>query len=173
MGRINDKGHYVMLKMQQMGIIPLTGSFEITESLLVQYIEMYGSMFSRGKGLANKKQQTLLARKIAGLTLLKELRARNAIKDTSAGLVYMISNPVYPEHVKIGMTVDLEQRLNSYQTYDPMRRFKVEHYEFVIDRRLTETKILNSFKVDVEKGEWIKRPSATTIFYDIINNIPS
>ena len=174
MGTVNDKGQYVLLYMQQHNMLPVEGAFVITEDLLALYMKTYGNLFSSKKGLKNKKQQTILARKIAGLTFLKELRRRNCLNQTTAGLVYMISNPAYPEHVKIGMTIDLETRLNSYQTYDPYRQFTVEHYEFVLDRRYTETKILNSFHVDVENGEWIKRPKATTIFLDIIkNNIPS
>lgn len=167
MGKINNKGLYVILKMQELGIIPLQGFFDITEELLVQYMKIYHISFSKKNGISKMGMKSL-ARKIAGMSLLKELERRCEDAKSKAGLVYMISNPSFPEHVKIGMTKNLEKRLSSYQTYDPYRRFQVEHYEFVCDRVFTERKILNSFLVNLEQGEWIKRPNATAIFHDII-----
>lgn len=169
MSKINNKGQFVLLKMRESGIIPTDGFFEITEDLIVKYMDTYRALFSKTTKRVNMGMNSL-ARKIAGMSLLKELENRQEHVKSKAGMVYMISNPSFPSYVKIGMTVNLETRLKTYQTYDPHRQFKVEHYEFVCDRFITEKKILNSFLVNLEQGEWIQRPNATKIFHDIIQN---
>lgn len=82
---------------------------------------------------------------MAGRNLIRYLvEKRNAkFKDIDAGMVYMISNKSFPEHVKIGMTLDVIERLEQYQTYDPYRQFKIEKYNFVLNRRFKEKQILN------------------------------
>jgi hypothetical protein len=89
------------------------------------------------------------------------------VKEQNAGFVYVIENPSFPEHYKIGMTVDLETRLDAYQTYDPYRKFKINRYEFVLNRRHTEKLILNSFGISIENGEWVKRNKVESIFKKI------
>lgn len=169
MSKVNNKGKFVILKLQQQGSIPKTGYFEITEDLIQTYVDCYDLLFSKTTGLKNKGMKNF-ARKIAGLSLLKELEQRGEEIKSNAGIVYMISNPSFPNHVKIGMTQNLNKRLATYQTYDPYRQFKVEHYEFVCNRKQNERKILNSVRVDIERGEWIKRPIATTVFHCILRD---
>jgi hypothetical protein len=65
---------------------------------------------------------------------------------------------------KVGMTQNLETRLSQYQTYDPFRQFKVEHYKFVSDRRSEEKKILDMFAVDLAGGEWIGNEKVREMF---------
>jgi len=40
------------------------------------------------------------------------------------GYVYVITNPAWPDWVKIGMAIDAEDRLNGYQTSSPMRDYE-------------------------------------------------
>jgi hypothetical protein len=84
--------------------------------------------------------------------------------------VYLIENPVFPEHLKVGMTIDLTQRLNIYQTYDPFRRFKIKKYDFVIDRKQKEKLILSHPEIFNASGEWIKIENAERIFLEIVSN---
>jgi hypothetical protein len=74
------------------------------------------------------------------------------------GHVYVITNPAWSGWVKIGMAIDAEDRLNSYQTSSPMRDFVLEHYVASNDKRKSEkeahTKAL-PLSTDA-KGEWFK-----------------
>jgi hypothetical protein len=83
------------------------------------------------------------------------------------GFLYLISNPAFPGYIKVGITKNLNQRLASYQTYDPFRRFKVEHYAFCEDIRKEEIRIINMFSVDVKTGEWVKTERALDIYKSI------
>jgi hypothetical protein len=69
------------------------------------------------------------------------------------------------------MTKNLQSRLTSYQTYDPNRAFKVEHYRFVKDARLVEKKVLETFEFSMLKGEWIKGEDVKAHFIETIKNI--
>ena len=54
------------------------------------------------------------------------------------GEVYVITNKAWDGWVKIGMAVDAEDRLNSYQTSSPHRDYILIHKEFFSDRRRAE-----------------------------------
>jgi len=76
------------------------------------------------------------------------------------GFVYIITNPAWPDWVKIGMAVDAEDRLNGYQTSSPNRDYKLEYAVKVANRRKSETmahKICKKMGVD-NKGEWFNMP---------------
>ena len=81
--------------------------------------------------------------------------------------MYIITNPAWPDWVKIGMAVDAEDRLNGYQTSSPMRDYKLEFAVKVDHRRKSETKahkLCKKMGVD-NIGEWFKMPveSARTV----------
>lgn len=143
--------------LEKTQVIPKSGLFDINESMLTSYIEMYGSLTKNiGTGLI-KKREIGFARRLAGLNLLKHKFARGGNASTcNEGLVYVIANNAWPEHLKIGMTTDLVKRLASYQVYDPFKKFYVKNYEFSFNRRHTEETILRIFNVHLESGEWIK-----------------
>jgi hypothetical protein len=72
------------------------------------------------------------------------------------GFVYVITNPAWPNWVKIGMAIDAEDRLNGYQTSSPMRDYQLEFSVKVSDRRKAEGlahKICKKMGVS-NKGEW-------------------
>lgn len=148
--------------------IPKTGIFQITEKHIQSYIDSYNDLNNtKGKGL--KKREYKLARKIAGINLLKINFNRGAkYNDLKAGIVYMIENPIFKDHYKIGMTVDLVSRLNQYQTYDPYRRYSVTKYQFVENRKRIEECILYHPDILKEDGEWIKKDKAIEIFASIV-----
>ena len=90
--------------------------------------------------------------------LLKILhkRAGGSADNIRAGYVYLITNPAWPDFVKIGSSIDVMDRLNSYQTSSPLRDYKLEDYYFVWDRRKEEIDLHNRF--DYMNNEWCKAP---------------
>ena len=55
------------------------------------------------------------------------------------GEVYAIENKAWDGWIKIGMAVDAEDRLNSYQTSSPLRDYVLLHKVFFTDRRKAES----------------------------------
>jgi len=150
--------------------LPETGIFEITENHIKSYIELYGNMFGKDKSRKLKNDEYRFARKLAGRTLIKLNIERGAkFNNIKAGMVYMIENPAFPYHYKIGMTLDVVKRLSQYQVYDPFKRFKVVKYNFVMDRSSIEKTILNHPCILKEDGEWIAKKNAIELFSKITN----
>ena len=87
------------------------------------------------------------------------------------GYVYAITNKAWPDWVKIGMAIDAEDRLNSYQTSSPMRDFVLEHCVASNERRKAEkeahTRVL-PLSLD-SKGEWFRIPLQQAI--TILDNL--
>ncbi len=151
-----------------------TSPYVINEEHLLAY--MHGYVHILGKTSFNLKPSDYrYARKLAGLSLMKHnWSLGKPSSEEKSGIVYLVENPAYPDHYKIGMTTDLDIRLNQYQTYDPFRQFAVKCYDFVLSRRHTETIILNSFRISLEGGEWALKKNCEKVFrastfkYDII-----
>jgi hypothetical protein len=165
---INTIERTVINSMVESGILPLRNIFPITELILENYILIYGTLFGKNdKGLV-RNNEFRFARRLAGLTLLKINFERGAkFNSIEAGIVYMISNASYPDHYKIGMTIELNNRLEIYQTYDPYRNFKIKKYDFVLNRTHIESRILAHPDVVKEGGEWIKKNNAIEVFENI------
>ena len=71
------------------------------------------------------------------------------------GQVYIITNPNFPEWVKVGMAVDSEDRLNGYQTSSPFRDYSLFTNWTVADRRSAESEAHSLLeKTYGRKGEW-------------------
>lgn len=134
-------------------IVPPYKSFDITEEMLSAYVAFYGSLDGGGK----RKFDYDFARKIAGMNLLDLKFSRGSkTKDCKEGMVYLIANPAWPDYIKIGMSIDSKNRLASYQTYDPFKAYYIKHYEFTLDRRAAEKKLLDDFQIHLVDGEWVK-----------------
>lgn len=88
--------------------------------------------------------------------LLKIIYKRNNYSATgiSAGYVYAISNPAWPGYLKIGCAIDVNDRLNTYQTSSPFRDYKLEDYYFVYDRKTEEARLHSQFPD--RKLEWVQ-----------------
>ena len=84
---------------------------------------------------------------------------------TKAGHVYIISNPAWPEWVKVGMAIDTDDRCSSYQTSSPFRDYVVEYSFASTNRRRDES--LAHQKLDAicpdRRGEWFKLPVSEAI----------
>ena len=90
------------------------------------------------------------------------LRQYNQVK---AGHVYIISNPAWPEWVKVGMAIDAADRCSNYQTSSPFRDYVVEYSFASTDRRKDESlahQKLAAISKD-RRGEWFKLPVSKAI----------
>ena len=73
------------------------------------------------------------------------------------GYVYVITNPAWPEWVKIGMAIDAEDRLKGYQTSSPMRDYTLVHYAYSDDRNVAERQAhVLAGKLGDRRNEWFK-----------------
>lgn len=71
------------------------------------------------------------------------------------GQVYIAVNPAWPEWVKVGMAVDAEDRLNSYQTSCPFRDYVLYYSYNAEDRRKAESKAHYKLAQQFERrNEW-------------------
>jgi len=147
-------------------IIPINGLFEITDTLLEEYIKLYGLYNGSSDFGTNSNKQ--YAKKLAGLSFLKLNRIRasssNEFNSLSSGIVYIISNPAFENYVKIGITKNLKKRLQAYQTYDPFRRFRIEHYFIFNNAKELEKYILKHPIIEAAKGEWVKSDNVKELF---------
>ncbi len=163
----------IIQEMIKRNIIPKEGIFIITQEHINSFYEIYGSLNTK-KGTKLSKSNISYAKKLAGINLMKlnlergkkteynEFKIRT--EKPKCGIIYLISNPAFPDNYKIGITRDLGKRLNTYQTGDPNRGYKVEHYKFVEDIREEEKNFLNKFNTDIVKGEWINNNKVKEIF---------
>ena len=90
------------------------------------------------------------------------LRQYNQVK---AGHVYIISNPAWPEWVKVGMAIDAADRCCNYQTSSPFRDYVVE-YSFASTNRREDESIAHQKLAAISqdrRGEWFKLPVAEAI----------
>lgn len=156
------------------GTIPSLGLFDVTQSMIDAFYDSYRELYPPKSNKKLKGSNEKYAKKLAGLSLMKLniSRSNNVAYDRvklkttkpKCGIVYVISNPAFPGMYKVGMTRDLEKRLQQYQTSDPYRQYKVEHYKFVEDARKEEKEILQSLSINIVKGEWINTEQVKKFF---------
>ena len=101
-----------------------------------------------------KMQISFIRKNILGL-MYKENNSAKGIKE---GYVYAIHNPAWEEYVKIGVAIDVYDRLASYQTSSPFRDYEVIGYVYSNDRLALEKEIHAKFE---RKNEWIKTDKST------------
>ena len=76
-------------------------------------------------------------------------------KSSTEGQVYVITNPNFPEWVKVGMAVDAEDRLSTYQTFSPFRDYSLAASWDVADRRSAESEAHAALqKLYERQSEW-------------------
>jgi len=73
------------------------------------------------------------------------------------GEVYVITNPAWPEWIKVGMAVDSSDRLKNYQTCSPFRDYNILYSYKVKDRRAEENKVHERLAKECNNiNEWFK-----------------
>lgn len=170
-----DREQLILNRMINDGVISENIPLEISVEMIDHYCLIYDTLFTTGKG-NQKKSNKRFARKLAALTIMDFYRnnfsdqVTNKSKNPTlkCGFIYIISNPSFPGTVKVGLTKDIVKRLDTYQTYDPYRKFKIEHYEFCEDVCAKERYMLDQFSIDLYKGEWIddKREDIKKVLFD-------
>ena len=77
---------------------------------------------------------------------------------TKSGYVYVITNAAWPEWVKVGMAIDADDRLNSYQTSSPFRDYELQYSVYCKDRRKLEGKAHKAVEAIASdrNNEWFK-----------------
>jgi hypothetical protein len=78
----------------------------------------------------------------------------NSVKNIKAGYVYAIGNPAWSDYIKIGSTIDIVDRLRTYQTSSPFRDYYIIDYFFSMDRLTDESNLHNTF--NDRNLEWCK-----------------
>ena len=72
--------------------------------------------------------------------------------DDGSGHIYGIVNEAFPNWIKIGKTIDFNQRLAAYQTYSPYKDYK-ELYKVHVGNRHTAEVIAHKLAADLSKIE--------------------
>lgn len=74
---------------------------------------------------------------------------------TREGFIYVVTNPAWPGHVKIGRALDPEDRRGQFNTSDPHRAFKLEGYIYTTRRHVAEKAIHEALAQHRVQGtEW-------------------
>ena len=75
--------------------------------------------------------------------------------EIKTGYVYVFGVDAYPNHVKIGMSIDVEKRKESANTWTPFRDFIYHGKVFSSDKRKLESKVHHKLKDHVATSrEW-------------------
>lgn len=108
--------------------------------------------------------------KVKATLIMKEVHRRRKqeglekpiIRD---GFIYLIENDAYPGWIKCGMTTQIKSRLDSYNSYDPLKRFQLVASSEVQNRRKSESLLLHEMKVksSLQTGEWFKIDKETAL----------
>jgi hypothetical protein len=86
-----------------------------------------------------------------------KLRTVQSRSSDKRGFVYVVTSPTFPGWVKIGQTMDLQQRLVAFNTHNPHSDFSFAFYHGFLDRALAE-KVIHKFfaKKRGPNGEWFQ-----------------
>lgn len=128
-------------------------SKELTLDLLYSMVgkfKAYNGISNTVRYQAYRKELNFINRNLLKLLYIKNNTKASGIKE---GFVYAISNPAWPGHIKVGSSIDVYDRLKTYQTSSPYRDFVLEKYVFTLDRFEFERLIQSKFK---SKGEWVE-----------------
>jgi hypothetical protein len=167
---MNDKELDVLASLYKLSIVPKEGIFQVTENMLQEYMQFYHMLYGKTNSATGTKSNTKFARRLAGRTLVQLNALRGAsYRSIRSGLIYLIENPAFPEHYKIGITVDIESRLSQYQTYDPYRSYKVAKYDFVLDKSVAEKEVLSNKTKEDGLGEWLLKPKGLGLFNSVVS----
>jgi hypothetical protein len=73
---------------------------------------------------------------------------------TPDGFVYVLINPAWSECVKIGSAVDVQSRLDQFQTGSPMRDYEMVYSVYAHDRLKAERACHTALAHARLEGEW-------------------
>ncbi len=96
---------------------------------------------------------------------LDDAWSHEQIDRTKEGEVYVITNPAFPEWVKVGKAMDADDRCSGYQTSSPFRDYTVIARLPTENRHAKEVEMHSIFEhfADERRGEWFKIDNLTAI----------
>jgi len=150
------EAHKVVINnlLKEEKILPKT-DYQITDSLLDLFLAEYARVTNTSGKL--KQGQTVFAKKLAFRSFL-EHKLGQGLKPKE-GFLYVIENSAWPGYYKIGMSWTPHKRLSQYQTYSPLRDFKIKHYSYWSDKRAAEKEV-HKFLANKLTHEWAKLSEA-------------
>lgn len=132
----------------------------ITETSIVTgieinlYMEEYVRLTNTG-GNTRSNTNWYFAARLAALNLLSYKKECGF--NIQEGFVYAISNPAWEGKLKIGTTWNPYVRLSQFQTYSPLRDYKLEHWSFFSDKFYGERLVHRLFG-STRDHEWFSIP---------------
>ena len=87
------------------------------------------------------------------LASIRERRRAGSLEGKE-GFLYVITNAAWTGYLKVGHAVDYEDRLNTYQTSDPFRRYKLDFSWYFRDRIAAERDVHRLLLPWWKGGEW-------------------
>lgn len=96
---------------------------------------------------------------------LDDAWSHTEIEKTTDGEVYLVTNPAWPDWVKLGKAAIATDRLSAFQTGSPYRDYIILCSVYVDNRHETEKELLIAFQKHATeyKGEWFKIPRGEAI----------
>jgi len=82
------------------------------------------------------------------------------------GFIYIATNPLFPNYVKIGRTNNVKTRMKKLGTGVP-ESYNVLHSEYVINASVVETRLHHKFSLKRVNGEWFKIKNIDSIKKEI------
>lgn len=79
-----------------------------------------------------------------------------AEKVDKRGFLYVITNPAWPAHCKVGRAFDPEARLRNYQTGCPDRNYKLRYAVYFEDCHAAEKLVHDTLADYQAQGEWYR-----------------
>ena len=83
----------------------------------------------RGENLKKKRKEFFLECWISDINFrnnVESFKIKEIKTEKVTDNIYIITNPAYPKHIKIGKTINPLARLNSYNTCSPYKDYKFE-----------------------------------------------
>lgn len=102
-------------------------------------------------------------RRLAAKAKALGIKVLDAYNSTKQGYVYLIRNPAWMGWHKIGMAVDAEDRLKSYQTGSPHRDYELVHKVLCKDRRKAEAFMHEKLSGFTQRNEWFEVTQAEAL----------
>tara|TARA_R110000744_G_C18932913_1_gene513377 strand:- start:44 stop:475 length:432 start_codon:yes stop_codon:yes gene_type:complete len=94
-------------------------------------------------------------------------------KNKHKGFIYIIGNPAWPNHIKIGRAVDVDKRLASYQTGAPLRDYFVHFSVYVEDCGAVERLMYSKYEMMHEwcEADWRDAKEDLINYQEIVSNL--
>jgi len=90
-----------------------------------------------------------------GETPISKARVKQEYRrNHGGGYLYVVTNPAWPDFIKIGRTININTRLRSYNTGSPFKDYELFYYRFFTDVCAAEQAIRHFYGGHKFRGEW-------------------